>query len=94
MELQYESSTNIRTDLNKDKYDWKYKPVKGINLVHFRDRIYVTQNLRKRVLKQYQCYLQHPGGDRLAQEFIAKFRWEGIVNQAQKLCRTCKDCPK
>ena len=85
MELQYESSTNIRTDLNKAKYDWKYKLVKGIKLVHFRDRIYVTQNLRKRVLKWYQCYLQHPGGDRLAHTLTTICRWLGIVDQSRKL---------
>ena len=85
MELQYDSSTNIRTDLNKDKYDWKYKQVKGINLVHFRDRIYVTQNLCKRVIKWYQCYLQHPGGDRLSHTLTTICRWLGIVDQLRKL---------
>ena len=41
LELQAEWSTNISTNINKDNYDWKYNPFKGINLVHYRDRIYV-----------------------------------------------------
>ena len=67
LELQSQLSTNIRTDINKTNSYWKYKPVKGINLVHCCDRTYVPQTLRKRALKWNHCYLQHPGGDRLAQ---------------------------
>ena len=33
LELQTESSTNIRTNLNKASFDWNYKPFEGINLV-------------------------------------------------------------
>ena len=53
LELQSELSTNIRTDLNKANSNWKYKPVRGINLFHYCDRIYVPKTLRKRVLKLY-----------------------------------------
>ena len=56
--LQAESSTNIRTNLNKDNSDWKYKPVEGIKLVHYHDMIYVPKTLRKHVLKWYHFYLQ------------------------------------
>ena len=65
LELQGESSTNITAGINKANSDWKYKTVKGINLVHYCDRIYVPQNLSKLVLKWYHLYLQHPRGDRL-----------------------------
>ena len=50
MELQTESSTNIRTNLNLANYYWKYKPVEYINLVHYGDKIYVPKNLCKRVI--------------------------------------------
>ena len=94
LELQAELSTKIRTYLNKASYDWKYKPVKGIKLVHYCDMIYVPKTLHVRVLKWYHCYLQHTGGDILAQTLNTIFRWLGIVDQARKLCRTCKDCQK
>ena len=94
MELQAESSTNIRTDLNKANSNWKYKPVEGINLVHYRDMIYAPKTLCKRVLKWYHSYLQHPSGDRLSQALTTVCRWLGIVDQARKLCRTCMDCHK
>ena len=69
-------------------------PVKGINLVHYRDRIYVLKTTFKCVLKWYHCYLQHPGGDRLSQTLTTICRWSGIVYQARKIFRTCKDCQK
>ena len=51
LEPQSESSTNTRKDLNKATFDWKYKTVKGINLVHYCDMIYVHQTICKHVLK-------------------------------------------
>ena len=51
LELQSESSNNIGTDLNKANSDWKYKTVKGINLVHYCDRMYVPKTIRKYVIK-------------------------------------------
>ena len=94
MELKSESSTSIITNLNKENSDWKYNLVKDTNLFHYRDRIYSHKTLRKRVLKWYHCYLQHPGSDRLYQTLTTSCRWSGIVDQAQKLYRTCKDCHK
>ena len=91
IELQDVSSNKIRTNLNKSNSDWKYKLVEGINLFHYCNMIYVPQTLRKRVLKGYHCYLQHPGGDRLSQTLTTICRCLGIVEQAQKLCITCKE---
>ena len=92
--LQANLSTNIRTNLDKANSDWKYNPVRGINLVHSRDRIFVPKTLCKRVLKWYNCCLHNLGGDILAQKLSAVCRTSGIVYQAQKICRTCKDCQK
>ena len=75
LELQDKSSTNIRTNINKDNSDLKYNLVKGINLVHYQDRIYVTKTLLKRVLKWYNYYLQHPGGDRISQKLTNICKW-------------------
>ena len=75
LELQAESSTNTRNYLNKANSNCNYKPVEGINLFHYRDRIYAPQTLRKHVLKWYNFYLQNPGGDRLAQTLTTICRW-------------------
>ena len=53
LELQAESSTNIRTVLNKANSDWKYNMVEGINLFHYCDRIYVPKTPHRLVLKLY-----------------------------------------
>ena len=90
LELQSESSTNIRTDLNKANLYCNYKLVEFINLVHCRDSIYVPQTLRRRVIKWYHCYLQHPGGDIIAQTLTIVCRWSGKVYQERKICRIYK----
>ena len=94
LEPQAEFSTNIRTNINKAAYNWKYKLVEGINPVHYRDRIYVPKTLHKCVLKWYHSYLQHPCGDRLDHALNTIYRWFYIVYQERKLCITCKDCQK
>ena len=75
LELQSESSTNIRTDINKTNYDWKYKSVKVTNLVYYHDRVYVPKPLRKCVLKWYNCSIQYTGSDRLTQKLTTVCRW-------------------
>ena len=54
----------------------------------------MPQTLHKRALKWYHFYLQHPGGDGLAYTVTTICRWSGIIEQARKLCRTCKYCQK
>ena len=90
LELQYYLSTNIRTNINKANYDWKCNMVEGINLVYYRDRIYVPKTLRNFFLKWYHFYLQHPGGDRPSQTLNTVCMWSGIFDQARKLCRIFK----
>ena len=79
LEIQFELSTTIRNDLNKEKSYLMYKLVEGINLIHYRNRIYVTETLCKRVLKFYHCYFHHQGGSRLSQTLTYICRWSGIV---------------
>ena len=94
LELQSELSINISIYLNNSNPGWNYNPVKGINLVHNHDRIYVPKTFRKCVLKCYHCYLQHSDGDRLPQTLNTASRCLVIFDQSQKLFRTCKDCHK
>ena len=79
---------------NKANYNCKYKPVKAINLIHYRDRIYVAKTLRKLVLKWYHYYLQNPSGDKIYQTLTTIYRWSYMDDQAQKIRITCKDCHK
>ena len=80
----------MRTNINKANFNWKYNLVKGINLVHYHDRIYVPKTVCTRVSKWYHFYLQHPDCDRLPQTLLAIFRLSGIVEQEPKICKTCK----
>ena len=82
------------TDINKAKADWKYKQVKGINLVHYRDMIYVPKNIGECVLKWYHFYLQHPSSDRIYQTITTLCRWPSLFDQARKLSTICTDFHK
>ena len=92
LELQADSSTHIRTELNSSNPNWKYNPVEVINLLHYCIRVYMTKTLRKCVIKCYHLFFQNPVCDRLDQTLNTVYRWLGKFNQVWKLCRTCKDC--
>lgn len=94
LELQKKSSKQMNLELARKSSEWKYTMVEGINLVHYRDRVYVPKTLRTRVLEWYHLYLQHPGGDRLASTLTTVCRWPGIVDQARKFCKRCSVCQK
>ena len=94
MELQAGSITNIMTDLNKANYDWNYKLIEGINLIHYRNMIYMLKTLQKLFFKWYNYCLQHPGGNRLAHTLTNICRWAGIFGQEGKIFRTFQDSHK
>ena len=48
--------------------------------------------MREATLNWYHHYLNHPGGDRLANTIKQSCYWNGLSNQAKKLVKTCKIC--
>ena len=94
LEQQHESSINMRSNLNKASSYWKYNTIKVINLVQYRDMIYVPKTIYKHFLKWNHCYLQNSGDYRLAQTLPTVCRWFDVVDQAKTICRICKDCHK
>ena len=48
--------------------------------------------MRESTLNWYHHYLNHPGGDRLANTVKQICYWNGLSSQAKKLVKTCKIC--
>ena len=46
------------------------------------------------VLEWYHHYLNHPGGDRLANTLLQVCYWKGLTAQAKKLAKHCPVCQK
>ena len=48
--------------------------------------------MRETTLNWYHHYLNHPGGDRLANTIKQNCYWKELSNQAKQFIKTCKIC--
>ena len=48
--------------------------------------------MRETTFNWYHHYLNHPGGDRLANTIKQNCYWKGLSNQAKQFMKTCKIC--
>jgi Integrase core domain. len=60
----------------------------------YEDKIYVPQSLRGRTIEWYHYYLNHPGGDRLANTLFQVCYWKGLTHQAKQFAKGCQQCQK
>ena len=96
-ELQLElqnADSKINTYLNDNSSGYKTKRFDDVELVFYDDRIYVPSSLRRRALEWYHHYLNHPGGDRLANTLLQVCYWKGLTSQAKKFAKHCKICQR
>jgi hypothetical protein len=57
-------------------------------------KIYVPESLRGRTPEWYHYYLNHPGGDRLANTLLQVCYWKGLTHQAKQIAKACPQCQK
>jgi Integrase zinc binding domain len=57
-----------------------------------KDKIYIPQSLRQRVLSWYHEYLLHPGQTRMEQTIRNTMTWPGLTQDVERLCSTCPVC--
>ena len=63
-----------------------------VELIFYKNKIYVPQCLRRRTLDWYHFYLNHPGGDRLAKTLTEVCYWKGLAHQAKQHAKQCELC--
>jgi hypothetical protein len=93
IELQDDNS-KINSYLNDINSRYEKREFDDVELVFYDDRIYVPSSLRRRTLEWYHHYLNHPGGDRLANTLLQVCYWKGLTSQAKKFAKHCKICQR
>jgi Integrase zinc binding domain len=53
--------------------------MQGCDLLCFKDKIYIPQSLRQRVLSWYHEYLLHPGQTHTEQTIRNTMSWPGLI---------------
>ena len=66
--------------------------IDDVKLVLKENKIYIPESMREATLNWYHHYLNHPGGDRLANTIKQNCYWKGLSNQAKQFVKTCKIC--
>jgi RNase H-like domain found in reverse transcriptase/Integrase zinc binding domain len=66
--------------------------IEGYDLLCYKDKIYIPQSLRQRVLSWYHEYLLHPGQTCTEQTIRNTMTWPGLTQDVERLCSTCPVC--
>jgi transposase InsO family protein len=76
--------------LSQPHYSMKH--IEGYDLLCFKDKIYIPQSLRQRVLSWYHEYLLHPGQTRTEQTIRNTMTWPGLTQDVERFCSACPVC--
>jgi hypothetical protein len=66
--------------------------IEGYDLLCYKDKIYIPQSLRQRVLSWYHEYLLHPGQTCTEQTIRNTMTWPGLTQDVERLYSTCPVC--
>ena len=68
--------------------------LEGVELVFYKDKIYISQASRKHPIIWYHAYLCHPGADRLYNTLKQVCYWKGMTSTTAAHCKRCNKCQK
>jgi hypothetical protein len=71
---------------------YSMQQIEGYDLLCYKDKIYIPQSLRQRVLSWYHEYLLHPGQTRTEKTIRNTMTWPGLAQDVERLCSTCSVC--
>ena len=91
LELNIRNS-KLKAFIEDSKSGYYYDFIEDMKLILYKGKIYVPESLRGRTLGWYHHYLNHPGGDRLANTLSTVCYWKGLTSQAKGFCKKCNKC--
>eukprot|EP00957_Ditylum_brightwellii_P054680 4142887-Ditylum_brightwellii.AAC.2 len=68
------------------------KTKRGVKLIMFNDKIWVSDKLTEGIVDWYHENLEHPGREGTINAVDKNFKWKGMTTQIEKLVLECKDC--
>ena len=90
-----EQGSKLKTNLEDIQSEFhKQQELDDAKIIFYRNNIYVPKTLRKHTIDLYHYYLNHPGGDRLANTLQEVCYWKGMVNRAKPSAGHCQSYQK
>ena len=75
-----------------DKDQFTVKWVKGYHLLHYRNKIFMTETLMNRIVDWYHELLVHPGTSHLEVTLQQHYLWALLHEIVQSCCKYCYTC--
>jgi hypothetical protein len=88
------NNSKLKQVLRTKNSGYVLNDLEGVELVFYKDRIYVPKALRERTIIWYHAYLCHPGADRLYNTLKQVCYWKGMTSATNAYCKKCKECQK
>ena len=86
-----EDERSLRRLVNHDPHYQKLE-VEGETLVHYRNRIYIPEQLRSRIMNWYHEYLVHPGKVRMLETMANIMYWPKMAEHVDRFVKSCHKC--
>ena len=87
-----DKKSNLKELIEDNDSDYTLSNIDNVPIIVKGDKIYIPKSMREATLNWYHHYLNHPGGDRLANTIKQSCYWKGLSNQAKRFVKTCKIC--
>ena len=68
------------------------KIINDVEVVTYKNRIYIPSSLWEDAMNWYHHYLQHPGASRMERTLSSVVYWPKMSKDIRRLCRTCELC--
>jgi hypothetical protein len=79
-------------DIGLSQPYYSMQHIEGYDLVCYKDKIYIPQSLRQRVLSWYHEYLLHPGQTGTEKTIRNTMTWSDLTLDVERICSTCPVC--
>jgi hypothetical protein len=84
------NKSKIKALLKDKNYRYNKSHFEGHTLIMYEGKIYVPESLHGHMLEWYHYYLNHPGGDCLANTLLQVCYWKGLTHQAKQFAKACQ----
>ena len=72
---------DLRQKIKKNPSNFQKAVARQVKIITKKDQMYITKDLRTRIMKWYHQYLYHPGEDRMHKTLASTIYWEKMEDE-------------
>ena len=85
---------SLRKRLKDNPNHYKRQEIENVQVITYKDRIFIPKELRNQTLNWYHHYLCHPGRDRMYKTMAATLYWDNMETDVSRFTKTCSTCQR